>query len=346
MYYKDVRSEIKCFYKGFNLIGDKENITTSKEQKFLLFDPAICSDNIGDEIISAYCSKILENLGINIIKRIPTHVMPTAEDAALLQNYVTTGKFVAGTNVLLKHWFESDQWQCPSLDKRMSHLILMGLGLSDYHRSFDWATKRFYREFLDANYIHSVRDQPSCDALKSIGIKNVLNTACPSMWRLTPDFCAQIPVKKADAVAVTLTAYYHNVIDFSMLDILLAEYDAVYIWPQGDKDDAYIRQYPRFREIKLLAPTLQAFEDILGRGNIDYVGTRLHGGIYALNQKIRTLIIAVDERATSISLDTNLPIMPREAIPYMLRDYVRAERSTDITLPQKNIDTWCNQFRR
>ena len=43
----------------------------------------------------------------------------------------------------------------------------------------------------------------------------------------------------------------------------------------------------------------------------DYVGTRLHAGILALNYRKRTLIIAVDNRAAEMKTDINLPVIAR-----------------------------------
>ena len=56
---------------------------------------------------------------------------------------------------------------------------------------------------------------------------------------------------------------------------------------------------------------LEAYERRLIQGNVDYVGTRLHAGIFALNHKVRSIIVAVDNRAIEIAKDTNLPIVRR-----------------------------------
>ena len=44
-------------------------------------------------------------------------------------------------------------------------------------------------------------------------------------------------------------------------------------------------------------------ESILKRGDIGYVGSRLHADIYAINYKIRSSIIAMDNKVIEIAKD-------------------------------------------
>ena len=48
---------------------------------------------------------------------------------------------------------------------------------------------------------HSVRDSYTKKMLNSIGINNVVNTSCPTVWNITPDHLATIPDTKAKYVA-------------------------------------------------------------------------------------------------------------------------------------------------
>lgn len=52
-------------------------------------------------------------------------------------------------------------------------------------------TKRILKTLLDGQYLHAVRDEYTRQRLLKLGITNVLNTACPTMWGLTDDKCAQ-----------------------------------------------------------------------------------------------------------------------------------------------------------
>ena len=60
---------------------------------------------------------------------------------------------------------------------------------------------------LSKTYLHSVRDEYTKDMLERIGIKNVINTGCPTMWSLTEEHCKQIPIKKSNSVVFTITDY-------------------------------------------------------------------------------------------------------------------------------------------
>ena len=55
-----------------------------------------------------------------------------------------------------------------------------------------------------------------------MGIQNVLNTGCPTMWRLTPEYCATIPTQKAKNVVFTLSGqpkYQNMKCDQQLIDI-------------------------------------------------------------------------------------------------------------------------------
>ena len=165
------------------------------------------------------------------------------------------------------------------------------------------------------------------------------------MWNLTPSFCKEISRKKADSVVTTLTDYDKDAeYDFFMLDVLLKTYNDVFIWIQGDYDFDYIKTYEHFSALRLIGHSLEEYEDFLAHTDCDYVGTRLHAGIRALNAKKRTVILAVDNRAIEIAKDTNLPVIPRSEIKDRLETCITADFSTDIKIPLAAIQTWKNQF--
>lgn len=87
-----------------------------------------------------------------------------------------------------------------------------------------------------------------------------------------------------------------------------------------------------------------AYEAVLKSGDIDYVGTRLHAGIHALNHKVRSIIIAVDNRATEMGKDINLPILQRQQIGEKLEAHILSDFSTDIQIKQDNIEIFKSQF--
>ncbi|MBO5140007.1 MAG: hypothetical protein J6B76_05055, partial [Peptococcaceae bacterium] len=79
---------------------------------------------------------------------------------------------------------------------------------------------------------------------------------------------------------------------------------------------------------------------------VDYVGTRLYAGIHALNHKVRSIILAVDNRATEMGRDVNLPVIQRSEIAKTLENKINSEFATDIQIKQDNIESFKAQFRR
>ena len=76
---------------------------------------------------------------------------------------------------------------------------------------------------------------------------------------------------------------------------------------------------------------------------MDFVGTRLHGGIRALQKGHRTLIIGIDNRAIEINRDTGLPVLNSEEMN-RLPDIIEARYDTKIDLNTANIRTFLAQF--
>ena len=351
MFLRSLRKDIQYFPQGLSLYRVKKispclYTSDALDKQIILLDTSLQADNLGDKIIYYFCSKILKDLGIEVMRRIPTQVPISADNDAYLAEHEEKIKMIAGTNVVMRHVFGSRQWYRPTTDERLHHLCLFGVGLDRYDESFDWASKKFYRTFLDAGVLHSVRDSLTERALHDIGIENVVNTACPTMWNLTESFCKAIPRGKATTVVTTVTDYAKDpVLDYEMMDVLLESYDKVYVWLQGSGDLSYLQGYPRISELDIIPYTVNAYVKLLERNDIEYVGTRLHAGIFALNRKKRTLILAVDSRAKAIAEDTGLPVASRAAI-HLLRDYIESNREVKIRLPWKNIERWKQQFRK
>ena len=183
--------------------------------------------------------------------------------------------------------------------------------------------------------------------LLKLGITNVLNTACPTMWGLTADKCAQIPTHKAERVVTTLTDYRSSPEqDAQMLTMLQKHYREVYVWLQAVEDYACLHQMDArvTQNLHLIQPNLRDYTALLASGGIDYVGTRLHGGIYAMNMGCRSLILAVDNRASEIAKDTNLPVLPRGGNLDVLEERICSAWETQIDLPTTAIRQWKNQF--
>ena len=317
-----------------------------KMKKIIKYNPMISSLNLGDSIIvdsiNNELGKIFDN---NFIVDISSHLPVNYIFTQLLQN--ADYKFVCGSNLLsgkLNNPF-SKQWGISFWNaKKLGPAVLVGAGWQRYNDNPNCYTKAVYKKILSKEYNHSVRDEYTERQLRKCGIKNVIVTACPTMWKFTPDFCKQVNVKKANNVVTTLTDYNKNIeSDRKFINTLLENYDKVYFWVQGYNDNEYIDEITDSSKIVKIAPSLKAYDDVLNYDDIEFVGTRLHAGIRAIQHKKRSLIVSIDNRAKELNKTCNINIIDRENID-SLKEYVYSDIKTEIRIPTEQIELWKGQF--
>lgn len=313
------------------------------------FDTSLGTDNLGDYIIMHYCGKILgEMFPKHATVNIGTHLMPTEEQEQTVKQ--TKHKFVCGTNLLTSNIEHHWRWILPDgVRRKMNYrnTILLGVGWGEYQEKCSDYSRMIYRTMLNPCVMHSVRDQYTLTKLQQAGFRNVINTGCPTTWALTPEFCLDIPVQKEKEVVTTITDYRRDPQrDSEMLAILSWNYDHVYLWLQGRHDEEYLQTLNVPSNLTTIPASLEAYEEVLRKGGVDYVGTRLHAGIHALNYKIRSIILAVDNRATEMGRDVNLPVIQRDAISEELEKKIQSDFATEIRINQESIDRFQAQFRR
>lgn len=324
-------------------------------KKILLLDTSIGTSNLGDYIIMECVRKELKFvLKTNFVYDMPTHLpvfstFAVFRNSLTVQNYTNTDlKFAGGSNLLVKdlktHY---PQWNIhPFNSKPLNGVILVGVGAGagDYTNRY---TTNLYKKVLNANYIHSVRDERSKQYVESMGLK-AINTGCVTMWMLTPEFCSTIPTKKANRCVFTLTGRGDNVEvlreDQLLLDILLQNYDEVNFWVQGDLDFNYLKRMRNIEKVNIIPPSVEAYDSLLSEDDLDYVGTRLHGGVYAMRHGKRAIIIAIDERATEINRKNHLNCIAQKDIESKLEKMIQSEFETKIKMPFEAIEQWKAQF--
>ena len=270
-----------------------------------LLDPSICSPNLGDQIIVDSVQKILDDIFQNLfLIKIQTQDVLSKTSYRYLEN--SDIKIIGGTNLLSSNMNYYNQWKINLWDSLfIRDVILMGVGWWQYQNKPNLYTKILYHRVLHKGYLHSVRDNYTKRQLESIGINNVVNTACPTMWSLTDEHCEDIPKRKSDSVLVTFTEYNQNQeYDSNLIELLREKYSNIYFWTQQPKDYKYMYSIYGNKAI-YVQPSLQALDQVLTL-ELDYIGTRLHAGVRALQNKKRTLILAVDNRAIEIYKDTSL----------------------------------------
>lgn len=320
----------------------------SRGTEIAVFNTAVHSDNQGDHIIMHYCRKFLNEYFPEYTQiDISTHRVPSAEEEQKIQG--TKYRLVCGTNLLTSHIEQWWNWMLPGgwrAKTRYRNVVLLGVGWGGYQDECSDYSRMIYRTMLNPRLLHSVRDQYTLNKLQQAGFKNVINTGCPTTWALTPEFCRGIPQQKAGEVVTTITDYRRDPQrDNEMLAILSRNYSHVYLWLQGKQDGAYLQTLDLPANLTIIPASLEAYEEVLRKGGVDYVGTRLHAGIHALNYGIRSIILAVDNRATEMGRDVNLPVILRQEISGELEKKINSEFATEIRINQENIDKFKAQFQ-
>jgi len=316
-------------------------------KRILLLDPSIATFNVGDKIISQSVREHLKPLiDFSFVIEASTHLPVTMYLKNIFYSYDFDYRFVCGSNLIrgkmnriIKLW--DINLRSASI---VSPLILVGVGWWKKGDLPNQYSKLLYGRLLDKKMLHSVRDNYTLSQFQQMGFKNILNTACPTMWKLTKDHCKDIPKTKSQDVVTTLTDYDKNpVADQQMLNILSKKYRKVYLWLQGVNDFNYANLLSLPNNLELINPNLEDYDAILNSPDIEYVGTRLHAGIRALQKKKRTIILAVDHRALEKKKDFQLTVLDRNEIQ-LLEGMIDDRFKTDIQLPLDNIQAWKNQF--
>lgn len=324
-------------------------------KKVLFLDTSIATSNIGDEIINiSIKNNFPEIFNDNYIYNLPTHTRTFTWYQKLIYKkrmslYEEADyKFLCGTNALYTNMLRPmPTWNINIFNYGLfKNTICLGVGLGVNSKKVNFYTKFLYKKVLSSEFVHSVRDENTKSFLEKLGFK-AINTGCPTLWGMDSMECEKIPTKKADRCIFTLTNYHSDVInDKLMIDIIKSNYSEIYFWPQCLEDIDYFKQLDRSNSsVHLLAPNIDAYENILLAGDIDYIGNRLHGGIYALQHAVRTIIISIDYRAEEMSKDFSLQCIKRSQIKEKLNEIINSNWSTSISeLNTDKINKWKKQF--
>lgn len=310
----------------------------------IIFDTSIATTNLGDHIIMDAVNKIADELFTDdFVINIPTHFSIHPLDLPTLRKYDTA--LVGGTNLLKNNTFGNRQWKVGVKDllALRRKVVLLGVGWWQYQdKPVSLYTKRMYKSLFSTQYIHAVRDNYTLQKLNEIGINNVVNTGCPTVWGLDEPHLSQINPKKRDTVVTTITDYLRDPErDRQLLETLKQHYQAVYVWIQGSKDQAYIESLTS--DVRYIPPKLSAFDRFLESESCEYVGTRLHAGIRALQKRRKSLIIGIDNRAIEMRNDIGLNVLERQRMD-ALEEKIHEEMSVKLYLNVDAIERWKTQF--
>ena len=302
-------------------------------EKIALLDTAVGSTNKGDEIIMECVKEELGDL-LNkyFVMNTPTHLSAFT----LLQNIgrlpdsareisEAKYKFVCGTNLFSRDMIHRcNQWNIGYFNSRpVTGSIFVGVG-SNGRNKINFYTRKLYKKILSKEFIHSVREEKAEKLLKEMGFK-CINTGCVTLWKLTPDFCKDIKRKKSESVVFTLTDYNKDTEkDKQMIEILR-------------------KSYTNIDDINIVSPSIESYKKVLKK-DIDYVGTRLHAGIYAMRHRKRAIILSVDERMNSMKWSIKENCISRNDIDE-LKQFIDSEIETKVNLDFELIKKWKEQFK-
>ena len=318
----------------------------------LLLDTSVGSQNKGDDIIMECTRRELDFiLRNNFEYTLPTHVSPfhwyqVLRNSDRVQSYSDCElKFIGGSNILCRNLFTHyPQWNINWFNcKPLMGCIGVGVGAGTGDVS-NWYTRKIYQRVLSHSYYHSVRDERTKDYLESMGL-NAINTGCVTMWMLTPEFCKTIPAIKSQNVVFTLTANDRAIPEFDqyVINTLRNNYTNVFFWPQGLFDYNYFRRLDSVDDVRILSANVEAYHEFLLANDTDYVGTRLHGGIYAMRNGRRAIIISIDERAREINKANHLNCLDMNEINH-LPEMINSEFETCVAMDFEAIYRWKSQF--
>lgn len=321
----------------------------------VLLDITIADTNLGNAIImSAVEQNLRKVFPSDFFVRVSSAdgLGPSARELVRHADLV----FLCGANTLYSHLWLFKPWRVGIREAFLMRekVVTVGVGwmrhkrLSERWMSPDLYTQIVYRLALSKEFYHSVRDSYAERKLREMGFK-VLNTGCPSLWSLSGDHCKSIPSAKGRFVITTLTCYREDLEeDRKLFHILRRHYEKVFFWPQQPKDSDYARKVfgGEMSAIEFIPPTLEALDSFLKSDlDVDYVGTRLHAYIRALQQGRRAINVGVDDRALEMAKDFGLVVVPRGEWGF-LEELIKRPFESQIRVPHEVVQLFKEQFRR
>ncbi len=319
----------------------------------LLNNNNVPSNNLGDLIIYESTSKVLQDIFSQTdVINISTHDFMKESHFRLVKNASYT--FIGGSNLLSSNIRIYNQWKYSTnrwhyLFPNIKNVSLLGVGWWQYQDSPTWRTAHFYKSILSKKDLLSVRDSYTEKQLRLCGIDNVINTSCPTTWMLN-GFRTNKTTNANDCIFALTDYNPDNQADNTLIEILLSTYSKLYFFPQGLDDLNYIQTLPAFINNKsrfsVLNRDMASLRAFLSEhhSELNYIGTRLHLGIFCMQHNIPSLILSIDNRATEIAKDIHLATIQRTNFT-LLKDWISNKfPENQIVLPMEAISKWKNQF--
>lgn len=321
----------------------------------MLFDTSVASLNIGDQIIMDATQKQLRKLfPDDYFLTTSTHDIIGKQ--TFMINEMADFSFLGGSNILNdKFSFRNkNQWRLSLFSsKKINDVISIGCGRSNYDVSpfiKKVLQKQIYNHCFSQSYLHSVRDSFTEKKFTEFGFP-CINTSCVTLWDFIKEFCSTIRKEKADKVVATITYYKNSSKDYKrynqLFSILNKMYEHIYFFAQDgvlDLDLFNNLEFEGKENVEIVTPSLEGYDLLLKSDAVDFVGTRLHGGIRAMQHKQRAIIIEIDNRAKEISKDVNLCTVSWDELE-KVEKLISSRFKNDIQIPFDKVNQWKDQFK-
>lgn len=291
-------------------------------KNFLWITPEPGTINQGDIIISRALCDILSIdeswIRISMHQYHPRYISGLFHEAE--------AAFLMGTNCLPAAWYLPWKIQIKlfslqtlyALPSYRHKLVSVGCGLTSpalnrYGLRSISISSLFVKTFFSPEFIHSTRDSDSESFLTRHGLK-AINTGCPTMWNLPNTLsCAD----DIETIVVSVTDYRINFDrDAKWLIPVLQMNKRLALFVQGPEDLAYFTNLLAYfeRRYSVAKPAFDAIysltclQEFLSGNSVVHVGTRLHLSAYFWNNSRKSLLVSIDNRASSISKNGKFPI--------------------------------------
>ena len=317
-------------------------------KKVILLNPFIGSTNLGDAVIVNSIKSLFNDWGIDFIAELTTHRPWNEVERKLAKeaDYFIVG----GSNLLTTSLFPlaHTQWKISYKEFLLirGKAILFGPGWRRDEGNITYFTSSLYASLMAKEVPQLVRDGVSQSRLLKTE-RNVVNSSCPTLFRI--DEVMENPHSTySNTVVVALSGNIKSVEqDRLILKIAEDNFEKIKLFPQGIfdpqfpaySDEAYYQELEI--DFDILDGSLEAYSAELKTGS-HYFGTRLHGGIFAMQHGNPSTIIDVDTRASNIFAGTGYQVLQREQLSQGLKIERTFRRPT---LDRELIDSYLESIR-
>ena len=116
----------------------------------------------------------------------------------------------------------------------------------------------------------------------------------------------------------------------------------MYFWSQTYGGYKTLRSYENCDKIKYIDPELNEYRKFILENDVDYVGTRLHGGVFAMQNKKRAINLSVAHRAEEFDR-YHINVLPQDDIQ-AIDEKINSDFATAVTVDYKIVNEWLSQF--